>query len=75
VTNGGNAGTIELSVDGPDNLETDWYRENCGAGVMVVDATVFGRVYINAPHNEQDAIVSTIASQEVRFLMLRLRAA
>ena len=54
VTYGGNAGTIELVVDGAGNPETDWYFENCGAGVMVVEPTVFGRVYINAPNDAED---------------------
>jgi len=54
VTYGGNAGTIELVVDGAGNPETDWYFENCGAGVMVVEPTVFGRVYINDPHDAEE---------------------
>jgi hypothetical protein len=54
VTYGGNAGTIEFVVDGASDPETDWYFENCGAGVMVVEPTVFGRVYINCPHDEED---------------------
>jgi hypothetical protein len=54
VTYDGHAGTIELVVDGAGNPETDWYFENCGAGVMVVEPTVFGRVYINAPHDQED---------------------
>jgi hypothetical protein len=54
VTYGGNVGTIELVVDGAGDTETDWYFENCGAGVMAVEPTVIGRVYINAPHDEED---------------------
>jgi hypothetical protein len=54
VTYGGNAGTIEFVVDGAGNLETDWYFESCGAGVMVVEPKVFGRVYIHAPHDDED---------------------
>ena len=56
VTYGGNAGMIELVVDGASNPETDWYLENCGAGVMVVEPKVFGRVYIHAPHEDDDLV-------------------
>jgi hypothetical protein len=55
VTYGGNAGTIELVVEGlTGDPETDWLFENHGAGIMVVEPRVFGRVYLSAPHDEED---------------------
>lgn len=51
---GGNEGTIELVVEEvTGDPERDWLLENHGAGVMVVEPKVFGRVYLNAPHEEE----------------------
>jgi hypothetical protein len=55
VTHGGNAGVIELVVEastgGP---EEDWLFETNGAGIMVAEPKVFGRVYFHAPPEEED---------------------
>jgi hypothetical protein len=55
VTYGGNAGTIELVVEGlTGDPERDWLFETNGAGIMVAEPKVFGRVYLHAPHEEED---------------------
>jgi hypothetical protein len=55
VTYGDNAGTIELVVAGvTGDPERDWLFENHGAGVMVIEPKVFGRVYLRAPHEEEN---------------------
>jgi hypothetical protein len=57
VTHGGNAGTIELVVEGlTGDPERDWLFETNGAGVMVAELKVFGRVYLSAPHEEEDLL-------------------
>jgi len=57
VTYGGNAGTIELVVEGlTGDPEADWLFENHGAGVMVVEPAVFGRVYLSAPNDVEDLV-------------------
>jgi hypothetical protein len=57
VRYGGNAGTIELVVDGlTGDSETDWLFENHGVGILVVEPTVFGRLYLSAPHDEKDLV-------------------
>jgi hypothetical protein len=57
VTYGGNAGTIELVVQGlSGEPETDWLFASRGAGLMVAEPTVFGRVYLSAPHDEEDLV-------------------
>jgi hypothetical protein len=44
VTYSGNAGVIELVVNGlVGDAEQDWLFENLGAGIMVVEPKVFGR--------------------------------
>jgi hypothetical protein len=53
VTYDANAGVIELVVEGlVGHPQRDWLSENLGAGVMVVEPKVFGRVYLHAPHDE-----------------------
>ena len=55
VTYGGNAGVIELVVDGlTGDAEKDWLFETNGAGIMVAEPKVFGRVYLHDPHEEED---------------------
>ena len=55
VTYGGNASTVELVIDGvTGDPEQDWLFEHHGAGVMVVEPKVFGRVYLGAPHEDED---------------------
>ena len=57
VTYGGNAGTIELVVEGlTGDPEQDWLLEASGAGVMVAEPKVFGRVYLHDPHEEEDLL-------------------
>ena len=54
VTYGGNAGTIELVVEGrTGDPERDWPFETNGAAVIVAEPKVFGRVYLPAPHEEE----------------------
>ena len=55
VTYGGNAGVIELVVEAlTGEPEEDWLFENNGAGIMVAEPRVFGRVYLHDPHEDQD---------------------
>ncbi|MGC4086123.1 MAG: hypothetical protein QM736_29380 [Vicinamibacterales bacterium] len=57
VMYGGNAGTIELVVDGLNgDPETDWLFASHGAGVMLVEPIVFGRVYLSTPHDKEDLV-------------------
>jgi hypothetical protein len=57
VTYGGNAGTIELVVESiSGDPEQDWLFETNGAGVMVAEPKIFGRVYLHAPHDEEDLL-------------------
>lgn len=55
VTYDGNAGVIELVVDGvTGDTENDWIFETHGAGIMVAEPKVFGRVYLHDPHEDED---------------------
>ena len=55
VTYGGNAGTIELVVESlTGDPEQDWLFETNGAGVMVAEPKIFGRVHLHDPHDEED---------------------
>jgi hypothetical protein len=57
VTYGGNAGTIELVVEAlTGDPENDWLFETLGAGIMVAEPKVFGRVYLHDPHEEEDLL-------------------
>lgn len=57
VTYGGNAGTIELVVESlTGDPEQAWLLETNGAGVMVAEPKVFGRVYLHDPHDEEDLL-------------------
>ncbi len=57
VAYGGNAGTIELVVEGlTGDPERDWLFETNGAGIMVAEPKVFGRVYLHDPHEEEDLV-------------------
>ena len=57
VTYAGNAGTIELVVEGlTGDPERDWLFETNGAGIMVAEPKVFGRVYLHDPHEEEDLL-------------------
>jgi hypothetical protein len=57
VTYGGNAGTIELVVETlTGDPEQDWLFETNGAGVMVAEPKVFGRVYLPDPQDEEDLL-------------------
>ena len=49
----GELGQIEFVVDPADNPD-DWYVTKHGGGVMVVEARVFGRLFIPAPANYED---------------------
>ena len=55
VTFCGNAGVIELVVGAlTGEPEEDWLLETNGAGIMVAEPKVFGRVYLHDPHEEED---------------------
>jgi hypothetical protein len=57
VTYGGNAGVIELVVEAlTGDPEEDWLLETNGAGIMVAEPKVFGRVYLRDPHEEEDLL-------------------
>jgi hypothetical protein len=57
VTYGGNARTVELVVEGlTGDPETDRLFETNGPGVMVAEPKGFGRVYLPAPHEEEDRL-------------------
>ena len=57
VTYGGNAGVIELVVEGlTGEPEEDWLFETNGAGIMVAEPKVFGRVYIPDPDEHEDLL-------------------
>ena len=57
VTYGGNAGVIELVVEVlTGEPEEDWLLETNGAGIMVAEPKVFGRVYLHDPHDEEDLL-------------------
>jgi hypothetical protein len=57
VTYGGNAGKIELVVESrTGDPGQDWLFETNGAGVMVAEPKVFGRVYLHDPHDEEDLL-------------------
>ena len=59
VTYGGSEGTIELVVESPSgDPEKDWHFENNGAGIMLAEPRVFGRVYLTAPHDEDLVFVA-----------------
>jgi hypothetical protein len=57
VTYGGNAGTVELVVEAlTGKSEEDWLFETNGAGIMVAEPKMFGRVYLHDPHEEEDLL-------------------
>jgi hypothetical protein len=57
VTYGGNAGTVELVVEAlTGKSEEDWFFETNGAGIMVAEPQMFGRVYLHDPHEDEDLL-------------------
>ena len=57
VTYGGNAGTVELVVEAlTGTSEEDWLFETNGAGIMVAEPKMFGRVYLHDPHEDEDLL-------------------
>ena len=53
----GVAGMIELVVEGlTGDPESDWLFETNGAGIMVAEPKVFGRVYLPDPHEKEDLV-------------------
>ena len=50
-------GEIELLADPlVRDVETDWYVEDYGGGVMIAEPKVFGHVFISDTANEEDLI-------------------
>jgi len=48
---------IELVVEAlTGEFEEDWLFETHGAGIMVAVPTVFGRVYLHDPHEDEDLL-------------------
>ena len=48
---------IELVVEAlTGDPAEDWLFETNGAGIMVAEPKVFGRVYLHAPHEEEDLL-------------------
>jgi hypothetical protein len=55
VTYGDNPGVIELVVEAlTGEPEEDWLFETNGAGIMVAERKVFGRVFLHDPHEDED---------------------
>jgi hypothetical protein len=49
----GESAEIEFVAD-PANDPNDWFVEKFGGGVMVVEPTVFGRLFIDAPVSDYE---------------------
>jgi hypothetical protein len=57
VTYGGNAGTVELVVEAlTGKSEENWLFETNGAGIMVAEPKMFGRVYLHDPQEDEDLL-------------------
>jgi hypothetical protein len=57
VTYGGKAGVIELVVETlTGEPEEDRLFQTNGAGIMVAEPKVFGRVYLYDPHEEENLL-------------------
>jgi hypothetical protein len=53
---------IELVVEAlTGEPEEDWLFQTNGAGIMVAEPKVFGRVYLHDPHEEEDLLFVTRA--------------
>lgn len=58
VTYGGNPGVVELVVCGPSGEQTrDWHLATFGPGIMIAEPRVFGRVYLDSPHDHEDLLL------------------
>jgi hypothetical protein len=58
VTYGGNPGVVELVVSGPSGEQTrDWHFGTFGPGIMIAEPRVFGRVYLDSPHDQEDLLL------------------
>jgi hypothetical protein len=44
----GLAGEVELVAVNSDDPEASWYVQEYGGGVMILEATTFGRVFVKA---------------------------
>ena len=65
VTWAGRRSTVELVVVRRTGVAAeDWHFENDGTGVMVVESepTLFGRVYLHRPEDEEDLVFASRAS-------------
>jgi hypothetical protein len=52
----GEPGEIELVVTRMGDPATDWYMENEGPGVMVLEPKAHGRVYLPQPEKSEDLV-------------------
>jgi hypothetical protein len=51
----GEPGEIELVADAAiANLETDWYVQEYGRGVMILEPRNFGRAFLSEPQAAED---------------------
>ena len=51
----GEPGAIELVADpGFANRETDWYVQEYGQGVIILEPKNFGRAFLPEPHTAED---------------------
>jgi hypothetical protein len=53
----GASGEIELVID-PDALDPacEWYLNELGAGVMIAEPRVFGRVFVGQTEEDEDLV-------------------
>jgi len=64
VRYGGNLATIELVATPPGDQETDWYVREYGSGVMIVEPTVFGHLFISADQIDEDEDLEFVSRAE-----------
>jgi hypothetical protein len=57
----GEPGEIELVASGPGDPESDWYVQEFGGGVMVLEPKVFGRLFIAADQLEETEDLEFVA--------------
>jgi len=60
-----NPATIELAATTPGDEETDWYVQEYGGGVMILEPAVFGRVFIGADGIDEDEDLEFVSRAEL----------